>query len=88
MKFENPQFWDTIFLYDFIENFHIKIHFEKTTKMSRALKKMHDEFFSIYFLDWSFLLPTHCQKINKWNMHKKNPEILYKKKKKKVQKKL
>lgn len=81
LKFENPQFWDTIFLYDFIENFHIIIHFEKTPKWAER-KKMHDVFFHIYFTFWIevFLLPTHCQ-MNKWNMHQKEKWNLVKKKK-------
>lgn len=45
-------------------------------------------FFFHFYLDWSFLPPTHCQKVNKWNMHQKENWNLVKKKKKKKSKKI
>lgn len=79
--FENPQFWDTIFLYDFLENCHIIIHFEKTPKWAERKKKWMMYYFLFFFIFWIkvFLLPTHCQ-INKWNMHQKEKWNLVKKK--------
>lgn len=57
--FENPQFWDTIFLYDFLENCHIIIHFEKTPKWAERKKKcmMYYFLFFFYFLDQSIFAP-------------------------------